>query len=199
MGLRRGRFIVLRCAHPWIITAVSTVVSTPTLTATRKRPGRLQAMRLQCFYHWRVTDVFTAVSFTAAPPCPPPREVGVDGHCLPRCSLRFPWMRDKGSRRGRFIVLRRARPWIVTAVSFHWMFPHPACALPHAYHNPQPNGQIAVCRLPVRGTCLCDARRQAQTGDTSRRWGSAPLMAIACPTFSSLDERQGIKQWRFIV
>ena len=27
----------------------------------------------------------------------------------------------------------------------------------------------------------------------------APLMGIACPTFSSLDERQGIKQWRFIV
>ena len=38
-----------------------------------------------------------------------------------------------------FIVLRRARPWSVTAVS--------TLRLPtHAHLNPQPTGQIAVCR-----------------------------------------------------
>ena len=43
-GIKQWRFIVLRCAIPWIITAVSTAVSTPrlaqspALTATRKRP-----------------------------------------------------------------------------------------------------------------------------------------------------------------
>jgi hypothetical protein len=45
-GIERGRFIVLRCVRPWIITAVSTVVSTPrlaqspALTANRSRPDR---------------------------------------------------------------------------------------------------------------------------------------------------------------
>ena len=44
-GIKQWRFIVLRCAIPWIITAVSTAVSTPrlayaspTLTAPRKWP-----------------------------------------------------------------------------------------------------------------------------------------------------------------
>jgi len=35
-GIKQGHFIVLRCAHPWIITAVSTprLPTHPTLTAT---------------------------------------------------------------------------------------------------------------------------------------------------------------------
>jgi hypothetical protein len=35
-------------------------------------PGNKQAVRLQCFCHWRVTD-----AFTAGPPCPPPGERAV--------------------------------------------------------------------------------------------------------------------------
>jgi len=57
-------------AHPWIITAVSTVVSTPRLPtsprspqpatdrADRCLPQHRQAVGLQCFYHWRIADAF---------------------------------------------------------------------------------------------------------------------------------------------
>ena len=75
-GSRRGRFIVLRCVRPWIITAVSfhwmfphsALLNPPrSLQPTSDQidcclPGHRQALRLRCFYHCRVTDVFTAVS-----------------------------------------------------------------------------------------------------------------------------------------
>jgi hypothetical protein len=84
-GSRRGHFIVLRCVRPWIIhRCFHCCFHTPprALLHAHRDPAReradcclprhRQAVRLQCFYHWRVTDVFTGVSFTDAPPCSPP-------------------------------------------------------------------------------------------------------------------------------
>ena len=68
MGLRRGRFIVLRRARPRIITAVSTPRPSTSPRSLHPAsdhclPRHRQAVRLQCFYHCRVVDVFTDVSF----------------------------------------------------------------------------------------------------------------------------------------
>ncbi len=68
MGLRRGRFIVLQCVRPWIITAVFTprLLNPPrSLQPAADQTDRclLKAQTgggVAVFYHLRVTDVSTA-------------------------------------------------------------------------------------------------------------------------------------------
>ena len=85
----------------------------PTLATTRKRPlsaeahaGGGVAVFLPLVCH-RCFHRCAALLSTE----------GERASLLARCSLRFPWMRDSGSRRGLFIVLRCVRPRIITAVS----------------------------------------------------------------------------------
>jgi hypothetical protein len=71
----------------------------------------------------------------------------------------FSLEKSQGIKRGHFIVLRCAHPRIIIAVSTV-VSTLRLLTSPHARYNPQPTRQIAVCRLPVRGT---------QTGGTGRR------------------------------
>ena len=93
--------------------------------------------------------------------------------------------------------MRCASPWILTAVS--------TPRLPHARYNPQPTGQIAVCRSTGKrwGCSVSTIGVLPMFSPLARlalhRGERASLMVIACPMFSSLDERQGIKRGRFIV
>ena len=110
-------------------------------------PRHRQAVRLQCFYHWRVvdvfhrwfpplvsTDVFALLYRGSARRC---------WSLLDRCYFRFLWMRDKGSSK---VVSSFCD---VSALGSSPLFPHPACSLPHAHRDSQPTGQIAGGEVTV--------------------------------------------------
>jgi hypothetical protein len=113
---------------------------------------------------------------------------------LDRCSLRFRWMRAKGSRRGHFIVLRCVRP------SDHHRCFHtlPCLCIPHAHRIPQatslPRHRQAMRLQCFYHWCVIGAFIAASPCSPPRG-ERAPLMLIACPVFSSfsLDERQWIE------
>ncbi len=73
-------------------------------------PRHRQAVRLRCFCHWRVTDVFPA-----GPPCPPLE--GRAALMTIACPTFSSLDERQGIKRGHFIVLRCACPRIITAVS----------------------------------------------------------------------------------
>jgi len=154
-GLRRGHFIVLRCACPWIITAVSTAVSTRCLlTPSRPPPPR---SRLGIFLSAKAqagggVAVWLSIgvspdAFTTGPPWPPPGGACiVDCHCL--AGVLFVFLggetRDQARAFHRFAV----RPHL----DHHRCFHTSPCSTLHVRHNPQPTslprhrqaGEVAV-------------------------------------------------------
>ena len=103
-----------RCFHCCFHTPPSPRSLQPASDQTdRCLPRHRQAVRVRCFCHWRVTDAFHRCFRLAL-------------HRGERASLMsiawsvfssFSLENDQWIKRGHFIVLRRVRHWIITAVS----------------------------------------------------------------------------------
>jgi hypothetical protein len=147
---------------------------------------------LRCFYHWRVTGCFHRW----------PALLSTGGERAPLMAIACPvsslFSLDERQRikQWHFIVLRS--PILGSSPLFPLLFPHPACPLPHAHRNPQPTGQIAVCRSTgKRWGCSVSTIGVSLMLSTDAPPCSPPggACGVACSVFPSfpLDERHGIE------